>query len=83
MNFKKYVIEDHSDGKKYEVITDELGYIHDKQPIEPLSGSIKPDPEVKPVSFEQIKRLYDKEFPEPITKPVNEVKKLHKMLNDK
>lgn len=74
---KKYIVtEDSPTGKtRFEVITDELGYLH-KQP--------EPEPEVKPVSLKEIERLYKKEFPESQSqpKPVNEIKRLHKMLNE-
>ena len=77
MNFKKYIVEDHSDGKKYEVIADELGYIHKQL-----------EQEQKAVSFKDIERLYKKEFggiPEKNgnpQQPVNEVRKLKQLIDN-
>ena len=80
---KKYIVEDHSDGKRYEVVTDELGYIRDKQPIAKIKHENQEIAiEQKPVSFEQIKKLYDKEFPPTITKPVNEVRKFKQLIDN-
>ena len=83
---KKYIVVDHITGTKYEVTehVDKFGYIH-KNP-KPINNEVKP--EVKPVSFKDIERLYKKEFPESQSqakpKPnVNEIKRLHEMLNER
>ena len=66
---KKYEVVEHETGIKYEVTE------HQQEP--------KPEPEVKPVSFKDIERLYKKEFPEPtITNNVNEVKKLKQLIDN-
>lgn len=66
--------------KKYEVVEHETGIKYEVTEHEHQKPEQKPEVKTKPVSFEQIKKLYDKEFPEPtITKPINEIKKPFKI----
>lgn len=70
---KKYEVVEHETGIKYEVTE------HEYPKAEPAK---EPEVKTKPVSFKEIKRLYDKEFPEPITKPINEIKKLKQLIDN-